>query len=127
MIFSGGGGGSGEGDRIGSAGEKGAASVGLGGGSKVGDGDLAGVILGETSLDAGEGVVEPEGGGGGGGGGDVPLLSTRKKARFFLSTLGGSIGSITEGFEGLPPDRECRFFKGSGSRSSEFATSDDIV
>lgn len=118
MVFSGGGGGKdGEGDRRGCRLEKGTASFGLGGGGKVGDGDLIGVILGETSLDADEGVVEPEGGGGGGGGGDVPLLSARKKDRFFLSTFGGSNVSINEGAEGFPPDRECRLFKGIGGRS----------
>lgn len=109
-------------------GERGDTSIALGSGGKVGDGDL-GVLWGETSLDAGDGVDEPEGGGGGGGGGggDVHLLSARNEDRFFLSSFGGSTGSETAGTEGLPPDSECRFFKGNGGRSCEFATRDDIV
>ncbi len=107
-------------------GEMGHTSIGLGRGGKVGDGDL-GVLWGETSLDTGDGVDDPEGGGGGGGGGDVPLLSARNEDRNFLSSLGGNTGSATGGTDGLPPDRECRFFKGNGSRSCEFATIDDMV
>ena len=104
-------------------GERGDTSIGLGRRGKVGDeyrGD-------ETSLTTGDGVDDPDGGGGGGGGGDVPLLSARSEDRNFLSSFGGSAGSATRVSEGLPPDKECRFFKGNGKRSGEFVTNDDIV
>ena len=107
-------------------GERGDTSIGLGRGGKVGDDDR-GDVKGEASLTTGDGVDDPDGGGGGGGGGDVPLLSARSEDRNFFSSFGGSAGSATRVSEGLPPDKECRFFKGNGRRSGEFVTNDDIV
>lgn len=109
-----------------SVGEIGDNSMGLGSGGKVGDGDLR-VLSGKLSLGTGEVVFEADGGGGGGGGGDVVLLSTRKDERCFLSGFEGNDGSVTTGIEGFPLENECRFFRGNGNRSSEFATRDDIV
>lgn len=123
VIESGGGGGGGGGEGV-STGRHCDSTISLlllvteGGGS---------VVSGDTSVDTGDGVLETGGGGGGGGGGDVPRLSLRRDERFFLSSLGGRLGSVGERGDGLP-DNECRFFKGRGGRSSEVVLcKDDIV